>query len=413
MGCLLLLLATQVDGQDLEGTGLTLPVETNGTGGGTWEADETWSEEKIPGDSSLIIVLAGDTLTVIGKVKCEGIMIKEGARLVFDPQGGSLTSRGDVSVAGAVEMGPSSELWIDCPNDMQYGIDIKSGTGTLSARGSHAFMRNCSIGARRRDGRHNTFIYAPHPRLLSFRACELSGLGGRMSPERGSLDCGIYFIYGAKVTIEDCFIHHCRNPIFVNAAAARIQSNEFVKNIGTAIWTRVSSDTEILNNYFHGNGEAVFASGKRRHAKVRVTGNLFEKNATGLRVSGMLGRSAFASNVYLSNGRGILLNSPSAPVAGETLAGNKYGVVVQGKTTGGRITSCAFGTFEDNSSPNKEADVRIEAPGPADVTLDGCSFNSEPKMIFDEDVSGGKASRWVKAVAPNQKPRRWTAGKVK
>jgi len=388
---------------------LDLPAATNGKGGGVWDDPETWDGGEAPEAEARVIVEVGDTLVVAGQARCAGMLIKEGARLTFDPSGASLTSRGDVNVSGAVEMGPQSALWIDCPSAAKYGISIKRDMGTFHARGSHAFDRNCRLGALTVDGRHNTYIYASNPKGLSLRACDISGLGGRMPKDRGGQECGIYFIYGQPVTIEDCRFHHCHSPLFCNAGRLTLRNNEFVNNTGRAACVRCTRESVVEGNYFEQNGEALSVRGKRWHANTRVTHNLFVGNRTGLHVDGPLGRSTFAFNTYLRNDVGILIWSDSATIAGETLAGNRYGVSVTARQAQARVTECVFGTFQKEALPNTDADVRVLAPGPANLTLEKCEFPATPRIVFDADASEKPQPRWVKSRGGNQKPGRWDA----
>ena len=409
-----LLAAGMALGKDAAPLGLAPPMETNGKGGGDWDKPATWSEDgspddlkrrrrrKIPGAGASIIVKVGDVLRVTGKVRCAGILIHEGARLTFDPKGATLISRGNVTINGAVEMGPGSSLLIDCPTNMQYGITLKRHAGALSARGSHAFKRDCVIGAYRRDGRHNTFITSMKPRVLSFYACDIYGLGG---PNKLTRDRGIYLIYGSPV-LQDCRIHDCKGILF-HASNATVRSNEFVK--AGELYAGESKNSQIVGNYFERNGAALTIFCARWHAGFRVTDNLFVKNGVGVSIRGTLGKSAFSNNTYLHNKTGIDLRSASAPIAGETIAGNTTGVALASGLTSARMTACTFGAFQGKPLCNTRADVLIRVPGPANLVLDTCTLPPRPLILFDKDKSEKPLARWVKSTEPGRKTQAWRA----
>ncbi|MBM4046197.1 MAG: right-handed parallel beta-helix repeat-containing protein [Planctomycetes bacterium] len=391
-------------------------AETNGTGGGPWLRSETWAEKKLPGPDEPVKVVPGDALQIGGTkgVSCGGLTVEEGGRVVFGPVGGRLTCTGDVEVKGALTLGSGSELLIDCPENMRYGIFVAKG-GSLTARGSHGFERNCVLSAARRDGKHNTFIRFDPEAKGSFRFCELAYLGGRPPKDsRTPHAYGLFFTTG--VTVEGCHIHHCYTGVHLITGATTLQHNLFTENEFALNLYRPTNVT-VTGNRFLRNRVGLIASGKHTEASCSVHGNLFEANKVGMEVRGLLAPSRFYGNVYLDNEIGLRIASANAPIAEECFAGNQHAIELAPKTTAARLLNVVFGVFQGERQPNQKADVLVAAPGPSNLTLDNCRFDlDQPVEFAPEAVDAPGGPRWVvsrrhNGVASHEK--RWEAVGVK
>jgi len=359
----------------------TQTAETNGKGGGPWRDRATWASGEVPTSKVHVKVMPGDRVQVdAGRVvRCTGLEIVEGGRVVFDVRGARLTCRGDVTVNGALQMGPGSELLVDCPQNMVHGIRVGA-DGFFHCRGSNGFVRNCRISAARRDGKHNTFIRLERGANGSFRFCDISYLGGR--PPKGRrmrVTSGLFF--WVDIVVEGCHFHHCDTAVHLITGGVTIRHNEFSDN-GTGLLLYRPTRVTAVGNRFVRNRVGLYARGKHTQASCVVTGNLFEKNRCGMHVSGMLGPASFHRNVYVQNEIGLRMGSANAPVAEECFAGNKYGVELVSGIVGARLIQCEFDVFQGEPMPNREADVLVAGPGPASLVMQSCRMSLDQPVQF-------------------------------
>ena len=371
-------------------------AETNGRGGGAWGDGSTWKSGKPPASREAARVAAGDTVLIRpGKAaRCGGLVIEPGGAVTFDPFGGKLTSAGDVDVKGSLFMGPGSELRIACAKNMQYGVFVNP-DAAFFARGSHPFARNCVIRAERGGGRRNAFVRFERGARGGLRFCDLSYLGGKpLKGGRNRLSSGVFFWVG--ITVEGCHFHHCYTALhLITGGGTTLRHNLFTDNRVGLLLYRPTNATATGNRFIK-NGIGLMARGKHTQASGRVHGNLFEKNRTGLSVSGLLGPSSFYDNVYHENTVGLLVRSANAPIAREHFTANRCAVELGPGTVGARLAGANFGVFQGERVPNKEADVRVASPGPSGITLDGCRFASGPQIKFAPDAKGKPGGkRWV------------------
>jgi hypothetical protein len=248
---------------------------------------------------------------------------------------------------------------------------------------------------------------------LFLRVCEVSHMGGAWAKEvktRAGRNQGIDT--WAPPEVVGCVFHHCEAALQVSAAGnLTVEHNRFEDNhIGLTVFR--SRNVIVRGNSFGRNRSGMSVSCARWEGSVEATDNVFLRNDVGLSAHGPLAQSAFHGNLYLENRVGLLMASANVPVAEECFVGNEYGVELSKGIVGAALTRCVFGEFQGRSLPNRKADVLVDAPGPAGLTLNGCRLGAASPVVFAPPEKGQEVgNRWVASQNHNQiagRTERWS-----